>query len=89
MGEETADSIALYAFNKPTFVVDTYTRRLLSRHGLIDASATYRALQQVFSDRLDADERLFNEYHALIIAVGKDYCGATARCEGCPLQELL
>lgn len=86
IGEETADSILLYAGNRPTFVVDAYTRRVLERHGLIRAGASYREIQRLFMDRLPADAALFNEYHALLVAVGKTYCRTTPRCDACPLR---
>jgi endonuclease-3 related protein len=86
IGEETADSILLYAGNRPSFVVDAYTRRVLTRHGLIQGRATYGQIQRLFTDHLPADPALFNEYHALLVAVGKEYCRAVPRCERCPLR---
>ncbi len=87
IGPETADSILLYAAGKPIFVVDAYTHRLLSRHGLIsEEEADYHEIQALFMDALPADPALFNEYHALIVRVGKDYCKKTGpRCGECPL----
>jgi endonuclease-3 related protein len=87
IGEETADSILLYAGNHAVFVVDAYTRRILARHGLIRADARYRDMQQLFMRHLPAHPALFNEYHALLVAVGKTYCRATPRCEVCPLRD--
>lgn len=88
IGPETADSIALYAFNKPVFVVDAYTARVAVRHRLIEYGAGYEALQKLFTSALPADYKQFNEYHALLVRVGKDHCRKMARCSGCPLEEL-
>ena len=87
IGPETADSIILYAAHQPVFVVDAYTRRIFSRLGLAPENATYDDLQHLFMDHLPHDERLFNEYHALIVALGKNVCKkSTPRCEECPLE---
>ncbi len=86
IGRETADSILLYALERPTFVVDAYTARFALRHGLIDEDADYERLKAVFEEGLERDVQLFNEYHALLVAVGKRHCRPTARCEGCPLE---
>lgn len=85
IGPETADAILLYAGGLPTFVVDAYTRRVLRRHGLIGATADYATVKTMFESQLPADVALFNEYHALLVHVGKRHCRATATCEGCPL----
>ncbi|MBI5049534.1 MAG: endonuclease III domain-containing protein [Nitrospirae bacterium] len=74
VGPETADSILLYALNKPVFVVDAYTKRVLHRHKLISEKAAYHEIQGLFHKNLPQDLRLFNEYHALFVRVGKDYC---------------
>lgn len=87
IGPETADSIILYALDAPTFVVDAYTARIARRHGLIDDDADYHQLKALFEDNLPQDVALFNEYHALIVAVGKAHCRTRARCEGCPLVD--
>ena len=90
IGPETADAILLYAANKPTFVVDTYTHRILARHGWIGYEADYHEIKDHFECSLPPDERLYNEYHALLVRLGKDYCRKTApKCEACPLAELL
>jgi endonuclease-3 related protein len=89
IGPETADSILLYAGNLPTFVVDAYTARVLKRHGWIDPEADYYAIQEHFLHGLPTDAALFNEYHALLVRVGKDYCRKQPRCEDCPLAPLL
>lgn len=86
IGPETADSILLYAAKKPTFVVDAYTYRVLSRHGLIPEESTYGEMQEVFMDSLPKNAQLFNEYHALIVRLGKEWCKKNPICEGCPLE---
>lgn len=89
IGPETADSILLYALNKPVFVVDAYTRRVLVRHSLIAPDATYEELQRFFLKRLPADARLFNDYHAQIVALGKEFCRPTEpQCGECPLRKV-
>ncbi|MBN1664604.1 MAG: endonuclease III domain-containing protein [Deltaproteobacteria bacterium] len=88
IGEETADSIILYAGDKPIFVVDAYTRRILERHFLIDKRATYGDMQAYFMDHLLRDIAVFKQYHALIVNTGKHFCTKNARCETCPLQKL-
>jgi endonuclease-3 related protein len=88
VGPETADSILLYALNKPAFVVDAYTARAAVRHHLIDADADYNGLKELFQSNLAADVKLFNEYHALLVRVGKEFCRPTARCSVCPLNGL-
>ena len=86
VGPETADSILLYAAGKPIFVIDTYTHRVFSRHGLVAEESDYHTLQQDFMDSLPEDVPLFNEYHALIVAVAKEFCiKKKARCSECPL----
>ncbi|MEE8185506.1 MAG: endonuclease III domain-containing protein [Thermodesulfobacteriota bacterium] len=87
IGEETADSILLYAGRYPVFVVDSYTRRILSRHHLIPSDASYSEIQRLFIENLKQDERLFNEYHALIVKVGKELCrNRNPLCNMCPLM---
>ncbi len=88
IGPETADSILLYALGKPVFVIDAYTKRILSRHKLVSERSTYHELQGIFHENLPHDVKLFNEYHALFVMLGKDYCKPKPRCEGCPLQGL-
>lgn len=86
IGPETADSILLYALDRPSFVVDAYTRRMLFRHGLVPEDAGYAELQDFFMDALPHDTALFNEYHALIVRVGKEFCRKSKpRCAECPL----
>ncbi len=89
VGPETADSILLYAAGKPVFVIDTYTHRVFSRHQLVEEENDYYTLQQEFMDSLPEDVPLFNEYHALIVAVAKEFCKKTnPRCNECPLQRV-
>jgi endonuclease-3 related protein len=88
IGPETADSILLYAFDRPIFVVDAYTARVAARHGLIEPPFDYHQLQEVFQSSLQQEVPLFNEYHALLVRVGKEYCKPTPRCKGCPLEDL-
>jgi endonuclease-3 related protein len=87
IGPETADSILLYAFNKPVFVIDAYTKRFLYRHNFAGHDADYHALQDVFTRALPTDRRLFNEYHALIVRLGKEFCKPRPSCESCPLKD--
>ncbi len=86
VGPETADDIILYAAGKPTFVVDTYTYRVLLRHGLIDSDADYQQIKELFEQNLPEDVQLFNEYHALLVVVGKNHCRPKPRCQACPLE---
>lgn len=89
IGPETADSILLYGGDHPLFVVDAYTHRIFSRHGLVPEECDYHQLQEEFMGRLPEDVQLFNEYHALIVMVGKDFCKKTTpRCELCPLRQV-
>jgi endonuclease III related protein len=89
IGPETADDILLYACSKPVFVVDAYTRRILSRHGLLPAKIGYEALRHVFEDNFRSDVGMFQEYHGLIVWAGKEFCRRTPRCAGCPLEPML
>jgi endonuclease III related protein len=89
VGPETADSILLYAAEKPVFVIDTYTHRVFSRHHLVEEDTDYFSLQQEFMDSLPQDVALFNEFHALIVAVAKEFCKKKKpRCSECPLQRV-
>ncbi len=90
IGPETADSILLYAAEKPAFVIDAYTHRLLLRHDLIWEETDYYEMQELFTGSLPEDVNLYNEYHALIVRVGKEFCRKrNPRCLECPLGELL
>ena len=88
IGPETADAILLYAGGHPSFVVDAYTKRILRRHFLIDGKAGYEEVRRRFHEALEPDPVLFNEYHALLVELGKRHCRARARCMGCPLADL-
>jgi endonuclease-3 related protein len=89
VGPETADSILLYALQRPVFVVDTYTYRIMNRHGLIGEDVSYDELQEFFTQHLPLDISLYNQYHALLVRVGKLHCQPKPRCQGCPLEPLL
>jgi len=90
IGPETADSILLYALEKPVFVIDAYTKRVLSRHGIMASEKSYDELQELFHDSFKRDVRLYNEYHALFVRVGKTFCKRTKPlCEQCPLNDML
>ncbi len=86
IGPETADSVLLYAAGRPVFVIDTYTIRVLSRHELLPEETSYAEAQQWVTDNLPEDVQLFNEFHALLVNVGKDFCRPRPKCSGCPLE---
>ncbi|MFN3505297.1 MAG: endonuclease III domain-containing protein, partial [Caldimicrobium sp.] len=87
LGKETVDSILLYALDKPIFVVDAYTYRILNRHRLVYEEITYDELQELFHSNLPKDVNLYKEYHALFVACGKNYCKKSQPlCEPCPLK---
>lgn len=87
IGPETADSILLYALGKPIFVIDAYTKRILSRHYLVPEDTTYDEMQELFMDNLPHKAKLYNEYHALLVKCGKDFCRTKKpRCKECPLN---
>jgi endonuclease-3 related protein len=89
VGEETADSILLYAGNQPVFVIDAYTRRIVDRLGLRPAGKKYGDYQRLFMENLPDQSALFNEYHALLVALGKNVCKKSEPlCAGCPLGEI-
>jgi endonuclease-3 related protein len=90
VGEETADAILLYALLHPVAVVDEYLRRITDRHGLAPRERKYAEVQQLVHAAFEPDPpesrgQLLNEFHALVVAVGKNHCGPQARCQGCPL----
>ncbi len=90
VGPETADAILLYGGEHPVFVVDVYTHRIFSRHNLLLEECSYEEIQERFHDNLPADSSLFNEYHALIVAVAKEFCKKRQPlCENCPLKGYL
>ncbi|MFC1782342.1 endonuclease III domain-containing protein [Planctomycetota bacterium] len=86
VGRETADSIILYAVGKCTFVVDSYTCRVLVRHGCIEAECTYDEVKEFCENRLPVETGLYNEFHALLVQVGKNHCKVRAQCSNCPLE---
>lgn len=88
IGPETADSILLYALKKPVFVIDAYTKRILSRHGIMGHDEPYPDFQELFHSSLERDVELYNEYHALFVATGKSFCRPKTRCTECPLLSL-
>lgn len=86
IGPETADSILLYALEKPVFVIDAYTKRALWRHGIMEYNKSYKEFQDLFHSQLQRDVKLFNEYHALFVRVGQTYCKRKEPlCDKCPL----
>lgn len=86
IGNETADCILLYALKKPVFVIDKYSYRILHRHGIIPKNNSYVEMQKIFIENLDQEPSLFNEFHALIVKVGKKHCKTVPQCTGCPLK---
>jgi len=88
IGPETCDSILLYAFNRPVFVVDAYTKRVFSRHKLCESDAEYGFVQDLFMRNLPKSVRIYNEYHALIVRLAKECCRTKPRCAACPLNKL-
>lgn len=86
LGSETADAILLYAAGRPVFVADAYARRVLTRHRLLPRGAGYEAVRAFLEAHLPSDPALFNEFHALLVAVGKSHCRTIPRCERCPLR---
>lgn len=89
IGPETADSILLYALDKPIFVIDAYTKRVLSRHKILEHDGPYEKFQELFHLSLKKDVKLFNEYHALFVRVGKTFCKTKPVCEMCPLYRYM
>ncbi len=87
IGKETADSILLYAFREPFFVVDAYTRRIFSRLGMIDGGEEYDDIAEMFTSELGRNSMLFGEYHALIVRHAKEHCRRKPVCAGCVLSE--
>ncbi len=89
LGPETVDAILLYAGEMPFFVVDAYTRRIFSRHGILDEKQHYQQIQDYFMKNLENETKLFNEYHALIVQTAKSYCHKKMpNCASCPLGRL-
>lgn len=89
IGPETADSILLYAGNKPVFVVDAYTKRIFSRHGFVKSDCEYEDTQFMFMENLPREPKLFNEFHALIVELGKNLCKSSKPlCNRCPIRRI-
>lgn len=88
IGQETADSILLYAGEMPVFVVDAYTRRIMKRHGIVKGDPSYSELQELITVNIPKKTGLYNQYHALIVQAGKDFCRKKPLCEQCPLRGL-
>ena len=88
IGPETADSILLYALEKPIFVVDAYTKRIFSRHNLISEKWSDEEVQGMVMGELGRDVGIYNEFHALLVFLGKHWCRKSPRCDGCPLEGL-
>ena len=89
IGEETADCIVLYAAGKPTFVIDEYTRRIVGRLGVgVVGRGTYADYQRLFEEALASEAGVFGEYHALLVALGKDVCRKSPLCLGCALKQV-
>ncbi len=88
IGPETADSMLHYALDHPLFVVDAYTRRAFARLGILPQDADYQMTQQLFMEHLPADLSLYNDYHAQIVWLGKEFCRPKPKCDDCPLNEL-
>jgi endonuclease-3 related protein len=90
LGSETVDAILLYAAQRPLFVADAYTRRVLARHGFVSRAADYHETQGFLHAHLPREASLFNEFHALLVEVGKKHCKPRSPgCAGCPLEEFL
>ncbi|MEO1750893.1 endonuclease III domain-containing protein [Thiofaba sp. EF100] len=87
VGPETADDILLYAFGRPVFVIDAYTRRILGRLGLVDPGTGYEHLRAVIEAELPPDVPLYNQFHALLVAHGKEICRSRPRCAACVLRD--
>lgn len=86
IGPETADSILLYAGQKPVFVIDAYTKRIFSRHRVMPYEKSYEEFQRLFIKHLPVDVYLYNQYHAMLVNIGKDFCRSRPLCESCPLN---
>lgn len=86
IGPETADSIILYALEKPVFVIDAYTKRVLSRHNILEHDVSYDTFQVLFHSKFRENISLFNEYHALFVRLAKENCRTKPLCTGCPLE---
>ena len=89
IGCETADSILLYALSYPVFVIDAYTRRIFSRHNIFAYDSPYDEIRCLFENNLPSSVKLYNEYHALLVQLGKEYCKKNEPlCDTCPLRTI-
>jgi endonuclease-3 related protein len=88
VGHETADSILLYSFGIPVFVIDTYTKRVMTRHFNLNPEISYGELQEIFHNTLPKNPKLFNEFHALFVRVSKEDCKKNICLESCPLRKI-
>jgi endonuclease-3 related protein len=88
IGEETADSIVLYAANKPSFVIDAYTKRIMGRLGFAREDTTYYDLKKFFELRIPREVGIYKEFHALLVELGKNYCRTKPLCDKCPLNDI-
>ena len=89
IGNETADSILLYALSRPVFVIDAYTRRIFSRHNIFDYNLPYDEIRFIFETNLLKDVQLYNEFHALLVKLAKEYCKKNnPLCEACPVRNV-
>ena len=86
IGKETADSIILYALERPVFVIDAYTKRIFSRHDILNRDLPYETFQHLFHTGIRNEVQLFNEYHALLVRLAKEFCRTAPCCSGCPLE---
>jgi endonuclease-3 related protein len=88
IGKETADSILLYALDKPVFVIDAYTKRIFSRHSYFKIDTPYSSVQTLFVKNLPRSIKIYNEFHALLVRLAKDYCRTIPICQECPIKGL-
>lgn len=88
IGPETADSIMLYALEKPVFVIDNYTKRVLSRHKIMKQDSPYEDFQELFHSSLAREAALYNEFHALFVRLAKEHCRTKSLCSGCPVERM-
>jgi len=88
IGEETADSILLYVAGKPVFVVDTYTKRVLTRMGIVDKKTSYLKIKKIIERSLSSDLKHYKESRALFVELGKRFCRTSPKCNDCPLESV-
>jgi endonuclease-3 related protein len=88
IGDETADTIILYAYQLPTFVVDSYTIRVMSRVGIVSEKIKYMELKKLIEDNIEESVTIYNEFHAFFVSVAKDFCTKEPKCSSCPLKDI-